>query len=211
MNSLSMIVKICGITNFEDAVSSVEAGADMLGFVFYKGSKRYIDPEKSASIIREVSSFALCVGVFVNEDLDNVKRVVDQTMIDLVQLSGEESPEICAKLREFVPVIKSFKVGENFNEEVLNGYDVDFVHLDSFSFGEYGGTGKTFNWDAVSKLSERWKIILSGGLNPENVQTAILKVKPYGVDVSSGVEEYPGKKSLEKVKLFIEKAKGVGL
>lgn len=206
-----MIVKICGITNFEDAVNSVEAGADMLGFVFYRGSKRYIDPEKSASIIREVSSFALCVGVFVNEDVDNVKRIVEQTMIDLVQLNGEESPEVCSKLREFVPVIKSFKVGENFDEEVLKKYDVDFVHLDSFSFGEYGGTGKTFNWDAVAGLGERWKIILSGGLNPENVQTAILKVKPYGVDVSSGVEEYPGKKSLEKVKLFIEKAKGVGL
>ncbi len=208
---MSVIVKICGITNLEDAINSVEAGADMLGFVFYKGSKRYIDPEKSASIIREVSSFALCVGVFVNEDVDNVKRIIDQTMVDLVQLSGEESPEVCAKLREFLPVIKSFKVGENFNEEILKMYDVDFVHLDSFSVGEYGGTGKTFNWDKVAGLSDKWKIILSGGLNPENVQSAILKVKPYGVDVSSGVEEYPGKKNFEKIKSFIENAKGVKL
>ncbi len=208
---MSVIVKICGIINLEDAINSVEAGADMLGFIFYRGSKRYIDPEKSAFIIREVSSFALCVGVFVNEDVENVKRVIDQTMIDLVQLSGEESPEVCAKLREFVPVIKSFKVGENFNEGILNRYDVDFVHLDSFSVGEYGGTGKTFNWGAVAGLNDKWKIILSGGLNPENVQSVILKVKPYGVDVSSGVEEYPGKKSFEKVKLFIENAKGVKL
>ncbi len=208
---MSVIVKICGITNLEDAVNSVEAGADMLGFVFYDKSKRYIEPEKSASIIREVSSFALCVGVFVNEDIETMKKIIDQTMIDIVQLSGYESPDVCDKLREFVPVIKSFKVGENFDPKILDGFKVDYFHLDSFSLDGYGGTGKTFNWELVLGLSERYKIILSGGLTPENVKDAISKVKPYGVDVSSGVEEYPGKKSFEKVKLFIENAKGVKL
>lgn len=208
---MSVIVKICGITNFEDAINSVEAGADMLGFVFYEKSKRYIDPEKAASIIREVSSFSLCVGVFADEDIDRIKKVIDQTMIDMVQLSGNEDPEVCAKLREVVPVIKSFKINENFTPDVLNDFYVDYVHFDSFSAGEYGGTGKTFNWEIVAGLSDKWKVILSGGLNPENVQDAILKVKPYGVDVSSGVEEYPGKKSFEKVKLFIENAKSVKL
>lgn len=208
---MSVIVKICGITNLEDAVNSVEAGADMIGFIFYRGSKRYIDPEKAALIVREISSFALCVGVFVNEDVEEIKKVIDQTMIDVVQLNGDESPEVCERLRSVVPVIKSFKVSEDFSRDVLKNFDVDFVHLDSFSDGKYGGTGKTFNWDMVTGLSEQWKIILSGGLNADNVKEAILKVKPYGVDVSSGVEEYPGKKSFEKVKFFIEKAKSVKL
>ncbi len=209
---MSVVVKICGITNFEDAVNSVEADADMLGFVFYEKSKRYIEPEEAAHIIREVSSFASCVAVFVNEDIEKIKKIVDQTMVDIVQLSGDESPEVCAKLRDFVPVIKSFKVkDEIFLPNVLENYDVDFVHLDTYSADEYGGTGKTFKWDNVVGLSEKYKVILSGGLTPENVRDAILKVKPYGVDVSTGVEEYPGKKSVEKVKSFIENAKGVRL
>ncbi len=209
---MSVVVKICGVTNFEDAVNSVEAGADMLGFVFYEKSKRYIEPEEAAHIIREVSSFASCVAVFVNEDIEKIKKIVDQTMVDIVQLSGDESPEVCAKLRDFVPVIKSFKVkDEIFLPNVLENYDVDFVHLDTYSADEYGGTGKTFKWDNVVGLSEKYKVILSGGLTPENVRDAILKVKPYGVDVSTGVEEYPGKKSVEKVKSFIENAKGVRL
>ncbi len=206
---MSVLVKICGITNFEDAINSVESGADMLGFVFYKGSKRYIEPEKSASIIREVSSFALCVGVFVNNDVEEIKRIIDQTMIDAVQLSGDENPDVCEKLRSYVQVMKSFKVGDNFSEQILKSYNVDYVHFDTFIDGEFGGTGKTFNWDRVVGLSEKYKVILSGGLNSENVKDAILKVKPYAVDVSSGVEDFPGKKNFEKVRKFIENAKSV--
>ncbi|CUT02208.1 phosphoribosylanthranilate isomerase [Candidatus Chrysopegis kryptomonas] len=206
---MSVLVKICGITNFEDAINSVESGADMLGFVFYKGSKRYIEPEKSAEIIREVSSFALCVGVFVNNDVEEIKRIIDQTMIDVVQLSGDESPDVCEKLKSYVKVVKSFKVGDNFSEKILQNYDVDYVHFDTFIDGEFGGTGKTFNWDKIVGLSEKYKVILSGGLNSENVKDAILKVKPYAVDVSSGVEDFPGKKNFEKIKKFIENAKSV--
>lgn len=206
---MSVLVKICGITNFEDAINSVEAGADMLGFVFYKGSKRYIEPEKSAEIIREVSSFALCVGVFVNNDVEEIKRIIDQTMIDVVQLSGDESPDVCEKLKSYVKVVKSFKVGDNFSEKILQNYDVDYVHFDTFVDGEFGGTGKTFNWDKIVGLSEKHKVILSGGLNSENVKDAILKVKPYTVDVSSGVEDFPGKKNFEKIRKFIENAKSV--
>lgn len=206
---MSVLVKICGITNFEDAINSVESGADMLGFVFYKGSKRYIEPEKSAEIIREVSSFALCVGVFVNNDVEEIKRIIDQTMIDVVQLSGDESPDVCEKLKSYVKVVKSFKVGDNFSEKILQNYDVDYVHFDTFVDGEFGGTGKTFNWDKIVGLSEKYKVILSGGLNSENVKDAILKVKPYAVDVSSGVEDFPGKKNFEKIKKFIENAKSV--
>lgn len=206
---MSVLVKICGITNFEDAINSVESGADMLGFVFYKGSKRYIEPEKSAEIIREISSFALCVGVFVNNDVEEIKRIIDQTMIDVVQLSGDESPDVCEKLKSYVKVVKSFKVGDNFSEKILQNYDVDYVHFDTFVDGEFGGTGKTFNWDKIVGLSEKYKVILSGGLNSENVKDAILKVKPYAVDVSSGVEDFPGKKNFEKIKKFIENAKSV--
>ncbi len=206
---MSVLVKICGITNFEDAVNSVESGADMLGFVFCEKSKRYIGPEKAASIIREVSSFALCVGVFVNDDVEKIKRIIDQTMIDVVQLSGDENPDVCERLKNYVQVMKSFKVGNNFSEQILKNYDVDYFHFDTFSDGEFGGTGKTFDWDKVLGLSEKYKVILSGGLTPENVKEAILKVRPYGVDVSSGVEDFPGKKNLEKVKKFIENAKSV--
>ncbi len=202
-----MIVKICGITNFDDAINAVESGADMLGFVFYPRSKRYIEPERAAEIIREVSSFVTCVGVFVNEDIERIKEIIEITMIDLVQLSGDETIQMCLELRNLIPVMKSFKVTDSFSPEVLNDFKVDYIHLDSYSNGVYGGTGKKFNWESAIGLGKFGKIILAGGLNPENVQEAISIVKPYGVDVSSGVEDFPGKKNHNKVKLFIKNAK----
>jgi phosphoribosylanthranilate isomerase len=206
---MSVIVKICGIANFDDAINAVESGADMLGFVFYPKSKRYIEPEKAAEIIREVSSFATCVGVFVNENIERIKEIIEITMIDLVQLSGDETIQMCLELKNFIPVMKSFKVTDSFSSDELSGFKVDYIHLDSYSDGLYGGTGKKFNWENAIGLDKFGKIILAGGLNPENVKEAITIVKPYGVDVSSGVEDFPGKKNHDKVKLFIKNAKSV--
>jgi len=206
---MSVIVKICGITNFDDAINAVESGADMLGFVFYPKSKRYIEPEKAAEIIREVSSFVNCVGVFVNENIERIKEIIEITMIDLVQLSGDETIQMCLELKNFIPVMKSFKVTDSFSSDALSSFKVDYFHLDSYSDGLYGGTGKKFNWENVIGLDKFGKIILAGGLNPENVQEAISIVKPYGVDVSSGVEDFPGRKNHDKVKLFIKNAKSV--
>ena len=206
---MSVIVKICGITNFDDAINAVESGADMLGFVFYPKSKRYIEPEKAAEIIREVSSFATCVGVFVNENIERIKEIIEITMIDLVQLSGDETIQMCLELKNFIPVMKSFKVTYSFSLDELSGFKVDYIHLDSYTDGLYGGTGKKFNWENAIGLDKFGKIILAGGLNPENVKEAITIVKPYGVDVSSGVEDFPGKKNHDKVKLFIKNAKSV--
>jgi len=208
---MSVIVKICGITNFDDAINAVESGADMLGFIFYPKSKRYIEPEKAAGIIREVSSFATCVGVFVNENIEKIKEIIEITMIDLVQLSGDETPQMCLELKNFIPVMKSFKVGENFSSELLSKFKADYIHLDSHLDGVYGGSGKKFDWEKAIGLNKFGKIVLAGGLTPENVQEAILMVKPYGVDVSSGVEDLPGKKNHDKVKLFIKNAKNVKL
>jgi phosphoribosylanthranilate isomerase len=167
---MSVIVKICGITNFDDAINAVESGADMLGFVFYPKSKRYIEPEKAAEIIREVSSFATCVGVFVNENIERIKEIIEITMIDLVQLSGDETIQMCLELKNFIPVMKSFKVTDSFSLDELSGFKVDYIHLDSYTDGLYGGTGKKFNWENAIGLDKFGKIILAGGLNPENVK-----------------------------------------
>lgn len=199
-------VKICGITNLDDALKAVELGADALGFVFYSKSERYIDPQEASEIVSKVPPFVTKVGVFVNEDSDTVRSIKNQTEIDLLQIHGDETPEYCHRLGE--RMIKAFRIKDSESFKEIANYNTDLVLLDAFSDSEYGGTGDVFHWQLLNKAQLKDKyVILSGGLDNENVSEAIRIVKPYAVDVSSGVEEYPGKKDPGKLKKFIEAVK----
>lgn len=198
-------VKICGITNLEDAEAAVRFGADALGFVFYRKSPRYIDPREAGGIIRALPPFVTKVGVFVNETLDEVRRAREEASLDRVQLHGDETPEYCEKTGS--GVIKAFRIRVRADIEELALYDVSAFLLDTYREDTPGGTGETFNWEIAVEASSERRIILSGGLNAENVAMAIKTVRPYAVDVSSGVESAPGKKDLEKMKKFIDEAR----
>ena len=204
---MSVKIKICGITQVADALAAVDAGADAVGFMFFKESKRHITPEAARAIIRELPPFVAKVGVFVNASRDEVKRAIEETGIDTLQFHGEETPEAC---RGFgLKTIKAFRVQGKDMLALMPRYDVDAWLLDAFVNGQRGGTGTTFNWDlAVHACSLGTPVILAGGLNPENVERAVAQVQPYGIDVSSGVESAPGKKDAALITAFIRNAKG---
>ncbi|MBS1272525.1 MAG: N-(5'-phosphoribosyl)anthranilate isomerase [Candidatus Marinimicrobia bacterium] len=196
-----MPVKICGITQTEDARKAIDAGASAIGFIFHEASPRYIDPEKANHISDAVSDTVATVGVFVDEAAETVNRIAELVGLDFVQLHGDESPEYCAQMNR--PVIKSFRIGESFDEKVLGGYNVYALLFDAYVKGAQGGTGKTFNWDIIKSLETETIIILAGGINSENIMMAYDSVRPDAFDVSSGVEESPGRKNREKMgKLF---------
>lgn len=199
-------VKICGITSLEDALSAVEAGADALGFVFYAASPRHIFPEQTTRIISQLPPFVQTVGLFVNEELNTVNEVADLCRLDLVQLHGDESADYCQQISR--RVLKAFRVRSLTCLDPIRDYQVAGYLLDTFSPSFYGGTGTSFNWEIATEAVKRHqRIILAGGLTPGNVAEAIRQVRPYGVDVSSGVEAGPGKKDREKVREFIRNAK----
>ncbi len=194
-------VKICGITNREDALMAVEAGADALGFVFYQGSSRHVTPEQAAAIIGHLPPFVQTVGLFVNEELATVNATANRCGLDLVQLHGDEAPDFSAAVTR--RVIKAFRVKDATVLDRLAEFPSAACLLDAWSAEEYGGTGKTFNWDIAARAARQHPIILAGGLTPDNVAQAISAVAPYAVDVSSGVERSPGKKDPELVRRFI--------
>jgi len=201
-------VKICGIRSFEDASMAVEYGADALGFVFAR-SPRQIDPLLAREIIRGLPPFVMKVGVFVNEDIGFIHRVVEYCGLDAVQLHGDEPPEYCKGLP--FQVIKAFRVKDESVLEDLQRYDVDAYLLDSYVRGKDGGTGKTFNWDIARRAAVKYKnIILAGGLKDTNVAEAINTVNPYAVDVSSGVEAN-GRKDRGKIVRFMNEVRRVSL
>ena len=200
-------VKICGITNLDDALAAVDFGADALGFVFFEGSPRYIPHDKADAIIKKIPSFATTIGVFVNEKAEQIEKIVGLTGIDVVQLHGDEPPEMCDIPRR---VIKAIRVKSLEDLDPLKYYKdrVSAFLLDTFTPEILGGTGQIFNWDIAVEAKRFGRIILAGGLTPDNIAEAVRRVRPYGVDVSSGVESEKGKKDHEKMKLFIERAKG---
>jgi phosphoribosylanthranilate isomerase len=200
-------VKICGITNVEDALLAAEAGADAIGLVFYDKSPRVVTPERAAAIVSALPPFVQAVGLFVNADIDVVNATAEQCRLDLVQLHGDESPEFCAQ--SVRRVIKAFRVRDAASLDHLNDYRVAGFLLDAWSPLAHGGTGVTFNWELARDAGRFGPIILAGGLTPDNVRSAIETVAPFAVDVSSGVESAPGRKDPDKVRAFIARAKGL--
>lgn len=201
-------VKICGITNKEDALYAAGCGANALGFIFYEKSPRYIEPDDAKTIIAALPPFVTTVGVFVNKDFNDIRDITLLTGVTVVQLHGDESPSYCNLVEG--KLIKAIRVKNDSSIEGLKKYDVDVFLLDSFDKNSFGGSGLTFDWKLAEKAKQYGKIILAGGLTPDNVEEAVKKVVPYGVDVNSGVEKKPGIKNKNKVKEFIIRSKAVG-
>ena len=193
-------IKMCGITTLEDALACLTAGADAVGFVF-ANSPRRISPEASARICRELPETITKVGVFVNESTETVYQIKAFCGLNLVQLSGDENGDYLTNLK--IPFLKVFRVRGNFVIGDIERSRLDLFMLDSFSPDKFGGTGNSLDWKIAFQAKKFGDFFLSGGLNPQNGSTALEKIQPYGVDVSSGVEKYPGKKDLDKVKRFI--------
>jgi phosphoribosylanthranilate isomerase len=200
-------VKICGITTLDDALMAAEAGADALGFVFFDKSPRHVDPHQAARIISQLPPFIQAVGLFVNADADYVNSTAELCRLDLIQLHGDESPAYCEGIRR--RIMKAFRVRGMETVAQLSQYRVAGFLLDAYCKDAYGGTGKSFDWDCAVAAKEQGRIVLAGGLDPDNVASAVKRVAPYGVDVSSGVESLPGCKDPEKVRRFIRQAKGL--
>jgi phosphoribosylanthranilate isomerase len=196
-------VKICGIRTFEEAECATQAGADMLGFNFWPASPRYIEPGAAKSIIDRLPDVVSSIGVFVNESVERIQVIKREVGLSAIQLHGDESPEDCKNLSG-VNVIKAMRVGQGFSVERIREYGVEIVLLDASLNGSYGGTGLTFDWGVASRAKAYAKIILAGGLNAENVAEAIRIVRPYAVDVCSGVEAAPGRKDFAKMREFIK-------
>ncbi len=198
-------IKICGITNLDDALFATECGADALGFNFYKKSPRYIEPEKAVEIIGQLPPFIMPVGIFVNEREEKIREIQQQTCIQVVQLHGDESPEFCQRFGS--RVIKAFQVKDKESIKHMAHYRVGALLLDSYKDGMRGGTGTTFDWHLAVVAKTFGKVVLAGGLTPENVAVAVKLVQPYGVDVAGGVEKEKGIKDHGKIRKFISEVR----
>ena len=205
-----ILVKICGITNFADAKAATDAGANALGFNFYEKSLRRISTADAAQIRSKLPKGVQAVGVFVNAKPADINSLRAFVRFDSAQLHGDETPDIVSRVAASLPVIKALRVGANFPASVFDQYsDVFAFLLDAARTGQYGGTGQTTDWDFARTAAASRRIILSGGLTPENVADAIRLVRPYAVDVASGVESRPGRKDHAKVQQFIEAVRGI--
>jgi phosphoribosylanthranilate isomerase len=199
-------VKVCGITNVEDAMAAVEAGADALGFIFYEQSPRYVVPAVAGRIIAELPPLVMPIGVFVNERLSTVRSVMDRCGLAMAQLHGDEDASYCHELSR--PAMKALRLKNRGALLALAEYQgrgrVRGFVLDAFSEAAYGGTGQITDWGLAAEVAKSTPVLLAGGLTPENVAEAIRVVRPYGVDVSSGVESAPGKKNHAKIRAFLD-------
>ncbi len=197
-------VKICGVTRVEDALAAVRLGADALGFNFWPRSKRYVPPDRARAIVRRLPPFVTAVGVFVDPTRDEVLRAIDQAGVGVAQLHGDEPPDLCASLP--VPVLKAIRLVTPHGLAQLAAYEVQAFLLDAPSPG-YGGSGTTCDWSLAAAVARELPIVLAGGLGPDNVAEAVRTVRPWAVDVASGVESAPGVKDEERMRRFIEQAK----
>ena len=208
-------IKICGITNLTDARAAIDAGADLLGFNFYRPSPRFIEPSAAREIIAAVRTRmnagpqpVKMTGVFVNEpSVEAIAQVAEELKLDAVQLHGDELPDFCSRLKQLLPglmVIKVLRAGEKFSPDQALGYEVDAIMLDSFHAELRGGTGQVFDWTMGRRTGELVpRLLLAGGLSPENVAEAIAQVQPYGVDACSSIESSPGLKDAGRMKAFV--------
>jgi len=194
-------IKICGITNKSDAIEAVNLGASAIGFIFYRESQRYLSFSVAKSICEKVAPKVTVVGVFVNHSREFINHAIDLVPLDMIQLHGDESPEFCKNFS--VPIIKAIRVKNELSLKIINQYKVNGILLDSFSKIEYGGTGKTFDWSLI-KLKTKQNILLSGGLNSDNILEAISFANPAAVDLSSSVESSIGQKDHYKMKKLFE-------
>jgi phosphoribosylanthranilate isomerase len=201
-------VKICGITNAADALAAIDAGANLLGFNFYAKSPRRISKAEAAKIRTQLPKKIEAVGIFVNSSPADVVGLHKSLKLDAVQLHGDEPPETVAEIAESVQVIKAFRVEEDFPLATLDEYPWAFAFLfDAAHTGQYGGTGHATDWDAARQAALTHRIILAGGLKVENVAAAVRIVRPYAVDVASGVESKPGKKDHGRLREFIQEVR----
>lgn len=198
-------VKICGITNTDDALHAASCGADALGFVFYSGSPRCVTPAQVRAISEALPPFVTRVGLFVNETPERIRAIAGECGLDVLQLHGDEPPEAC--LLPPYRVIKGVRPREVADLGRLAAYPVAALLVDAAVPGQFGGTGQRADWQLAAQLVATRRVILAGGLTPVNVTAAVQAVHPYGVDVSSGVEQAPGRKDPEKVAQFIRMAK----
>jgi phosphoribosylanthranilate isomerase len=204
-------VKICGITNREDALASFKAGCDALGFLFYKKSPRYIDPRRACRLIAQLPPKVIKIGVFVNAREATVRRIAGSCKLDMLQFHGDESPEFCARFKGY-KIIKAFRIKKKIDLRKIAQYKVFAYLLDTYDRARRGGSGKQFDWSLACRLTEiRATVFLSGGLTEKNVRHAIQKVHPQWVDASSSLEASPGKKDHGKLSKFVKAAKCPGL
>jgi phosphoribosylanthranilate isomerase len=204
---LGVKVKICGITNLEDAKASIDAGCDALGYVFYKKSPRYITPLKAKDIIGQLPRNIIKIGVFVNSSQKSIKHIAKLCSLDMLQFHGNESVEFCRKFKDY-RIIKAFLIKDSINLKNILKYNSFAYLFDTFVKSKAGGTGKSFDWKLIRRIAGlKRPVFLSGGLTARNVKSAIKSVHPAWVDVSSSVELRPGKKDHNKVEKFIKIAK----
>jgi len=195
-------VKICGVTNYEDAVAAMEMGADLLGFNFYPQSPRYIQPAQAAGIINRLPAFVDVAGVFVNSTLEEIRAIAGQCQLDWIQLHGDENIDFCKWLAyDSVKTMKALRVKDAGDLQQVDSYFTDAVLLDTYNPAKYGGTGLSFDWNIIGHIAKR--VFLAGGITPENAAAAV-GLGVYGIDVCSGVEATPGKKDHQKMKALFD-------
>lgn len=205
MNNGSLKIKICGLTRQEDAIAASTLGADILGFNFVPGSKRYLNPYSAREIIKSLPPFISKVGIFANEDPEVINELTGFLGLDAVQLHGDEDDRYCVDIK--APVIKALRVGSSEDLLGQSSYHVSAFLLDAMVEGELGGTGKTFDWRVAVEFAQNNRIFVAGGLTPENVGEAVRILEPYGVDTASGVESEPGVKDHKLIEEFIKAAR----